>query len=396
MFDFFRRNFTLLSIILGTLAIIVGGVFLFSRGQSASQKISNEILVPSGANVIGGISNGVYQPANKDPKVVLVEFGDYQCPACATYNPLVKKLLTDFNGKINVVFRNYPLSQHANAPISSNAAEAAGLQGKFWQMHDKLYDNQGQWATSSDAKSIFAGYAKELGLNVNQFNSDIDSQKVKDRVSRDQVDGNLVKLNATPTFYVNGVKVSLLGSYDEFKKIVNDAIENTASSPTSSQAYHTHFDIKIYLSGKRVDLGLAKYQSSEGKELNPDIHLHGGNGNIVHIHKQGATLGELFDSLKMKLTSSCFTLDNGQKFCNSSANTLKLVVNGKLVNDFETHAPQDLDRILISFGPKEDKNLTIQKNSVTDLACIYSEKCPERGTPLPESCVGGLGTGCSE
>lgn len=212
--------------IVATILLIAGGVFLMTRNNGGSQNsgkvVSSEILVPANSNVTGGVVGGNYLLANSSAKVTLVEFGDYQCPACIDYHPMVKQLLSEFNGKINYVFRNYPLSQHANAPISAYAVEAAGLQGKYWQMHDKVYESTSQWVSSTDARSIFIAYAQELGLNVEKFKVDIDSATVKDKVQSDTNDGNLVKLNATPTFYINGVKVERLsGRYEDLKSLVN-------------------------------------------------------------------------------------------------------------------------------------------------------------------------------
>jgi protein-disulfide isomerase len=184
--------------------------------------VDTNTLVPSGDYETSGLSNGEYLPASSSAKVTLVEFGDYQCPACGTYAPFVKQLLTDFSGKINFVFRNYPLSQHTNAPISSDAAEAAGLQGKFWEMHDKLYETQNDWSSSTNPESIFITYAQDLGLDINKFKTDIDSATVKNKVQSDTNDGNTVALTETPTFYLNGVKVAnLTGSYADLKSLVS-------------------------------------------------------------------------------------------------------------------------------------------------------------------------------
>ncbi len=215
--------------IVATIALIVGGVLLMTRGATSNKKvISSEILIPASEYITGGIENGNYLPANSYPKVTLVEFGDYQCPACIEYHPFVKRLLTDFSGQINYVFRNFPLSQHANAPISAYAAEAAGLQGKYWQMHDKIYESTGEWVASTDAKSIFIGYAGALGLDLKKFTSDIDSNDVKNKVQADTNDGNLVKLDATPTFYLNGVKVSgLTGTYEGLKSLVSSELSKS-------------------------------------------------------------------------------------------------------------------------------------------------------------------------
>jgi protein-disulfide isomerase len=216
--------------IAATVILVIGGVFLMSRGNLGSAStsgtpISSSILVPNGANITGGIENGNYLPASSSAKLTLVEFGDYECPACGEYNPLVKQLLTEFAGKINYIFRNYPLNQHTNALISSQAAEAAGLQDKFWQMHDRLYESVSDWSTASDAKSIFVGYAQALGLDVNKFKTDIDSTAVKDKIQNDVNDGNSINLSETPTFYLNGVKIgSLTGNYADFKKIISDQL----------------------------------------------------------------------------------------------------------------------------------------------------------------------------
>jgi len=193
-----------------------------SPTTSTGKQISADILVPKGASETSGIDNGNYLAASSSAKVTLVEFGDYQCPACVVYHPLVKQLLTEFSGKVNFVFRNFPLSQHANAPISAYAVEAAGLQGKYWQMHDKVYESATDWVASTDAKTIFIGYAGNLGLDMDKFRTDIDSSAVKDKVQKDTNDGNLINISATPTFYINGIKITNLpGSYEDFKKLVS-------------------------------------------------------------------------------------------------------------------------------------------------------------------------------
>jgi protein-disulfide isomerase len=216
--------------IIVTIILVGGGVLLMTGGNSGSvattsssgTKVNSDILIPKGDYETGGIENGNYLPASGSAKVTLVEFGDYECPACGDYEPFVKQLLTDFAGKMNFVFRNYPLSQHSNAQISSDAAEAAGLQGKFWQMHDKLYENQNDWSNSSDPTSIFVGYAQSLGLDVNKFESDIASAAVKNKVQSDTNDGNTVGLTETPTFYLNGVKIkNLTGNYTDLRNLVS-------------------------------------------------------------------------------------------------------------------------------------------------------------------------------
>lgn len=221
MKDFIKRNLAFWGVSIGTIILIIGGVFLFSRGgENNTERISDSILVSSDSQKTGGIIDGVYQPASPSAKVTIVEFADYQCPACAAYNPITQKLLTDFTGKVNFVYRNFPLSQHKNANISAYAAEAAGLSGKFWEMHDALYTNQAEWVDSDVAGEMFIKYAKDLGLDIDKFKTDIDSSTVKDKVSKDLNDGASAGINATPTYFVNGVKLQNPGSYEDFKKAV--------------------------------------------------------------------------------------------------------------------------------------------------------------------------------
>jgi protein-disulfide isomerase len=360
MLDFVKRNIAFIAVVLGTVVLLVGGVFLFSKSGSSEGKVDSSLL----------IGKDSYQTSKGAP-ATLVEFGDYQCPACGSYHTLVKQMLVEFDGKLNFVFRNFPLSQHANANISSYAVEAAGLQGKYWEMHDMVFENQEAWSGSSDARTIFVGYAEKLELNIKQFNIDIDSKKIKDKVSADYADGVNVGINSTPTFFLNGVKLNQVGSYEAFKKLVQDAIDkNPVSVSEDEGAYHVHFDLKTYVNGSSVNFALSRYQESENNPLDPDIHFHDGNGKVVHVHAAGLPLSRLFNSLKIT-----FPLD------------VVGYVNGKKVENILSYVPQDLDRIVVGEGPIE---------AVSNDACIYSLKCPERGTPPPEECVGGVGSGCEE
>ncbi|KKS94708.1 MAG: Dsba oxidoreductase [Microgenomates group bacterium GW2011_GWC1_43_13] len=227
MKHFFQKN--RLSFIIGlvTVAILIGGIFLFTKDGDSSvspQVVSNSLLVPQNAIITSGFSNGTYLPASASASLTLVEFGDYECPACGVYSPFIKQLLIDFPGEINYVFRNYPLPQHKNAPISSYAVEAAGLQGKYWEMQERVYETQGVWSGLADPTGLFMGYAKDLNLDLNRFTSDIGSDTVKDKVDNDKKDGDLVGITETPTFYLNGKKIILAGSYDQLKKLVESAL----------------------------------------------------------------------------------------------------------------------------------------------------------------------------
>ncbi len=365
------------------------------------------LLMPHGALAPGQSSGGdtllvrsdSARSASDAAAVTLVEFGDYQCPSCGSYYPVVKQVVSEFQGKLNFVFRNFPLQQHRNAYLAARAAEAAGQQGQFWAMHDKLFENQGAWSESSTARDIFVQYAQALGLNLDRFQTDLFSNAVKTKIDRDLSDGDQAGVNGTPSFYLNGAMIQNPSSVEEFRSLINIALQKAptpAPSPTLEPAYHIHANLKVVLDGKPLDLTQDKYQSSAGHELDPYVHLHDGNGDVVHVHRKGETLGDFFKSVGMSLTSTCLTNDTGQKSCNTGSATLKLFVNGRPNTQFEAYVPQDLDRILLSFGSESETALQAQIASVADTACIYSLKCPERGKPPTETCVGGLGTKCSD
>src|SRR3989338_6617147 len=168
---------------------------------------------------------------NTVSKVTLVEYGDFQCPACAQYEPIVRKIAADYAGKISFVYRHFPLSQHKNAKITAYASEAAGKQGKFWEMHDMIYDCQNVWASLSEdkARDVMTKYAETIGLDLKLFAEQIDSSEIKDKVQADNSGGLKSGVNATPTFILNGKKIQPR-SYDEFKKFIEQELSAAANS----------------------------------------------------------------------------------------------------------------------------------------------------------------------
>lgn len=338
-----------LGIILATVVIIGGAVFAFSRPTNAP-KINQELLVRADSPKIGSPS----------ASVTLVEFGDFQCPACGAYHPVVKKLTETYKDSLILVFRHFPLPSHPNALPAARAVEAAGKQRKFWEMYDKVYTTQKDWSAEKNVSDVFAGYAKEFGLNVEQFKKDMDGSDVQKRIDNDVVDANTIGINATPTFFLNGEKIINPRSFEEFEAIIRAAIEKAPKPSAAAEGeYHIHANIKVVVDGRAIDF-------SQSKELNEFIHFHDGKGDLIHIHKKGMKLADLFASFGMTPKG-------------------KFYVNGKENDAFLDYEPQDLDRMLVTDGVMAE---------VADDACIYSEKCPERGTPPTEECVGGLGTEC--
>lgn len=208
-----------IAIWVGAVAIItasIGGLIALVNSPASTSNIAN--LPP--------VSKEDITSGPKDAKVTLIEYADFQCPACATYHPLVKQLLSEFPKDIYFVYRFFPLTNiHQNALLSSQAAFASGLQGKFWQMHDMIYENQKSWANENNALDIFVNYAAKINLNVNKFKKDVNSNESKKFVNDELNQAIGIGINSTPTFFINGRKIQNPRSYDEFKKLVQDQIK---------------------------------------------------------------------------------------------------------------------------------------------------------------------------
>lgn len=156
--------------------------------------------------------------------MIIVEYSDFQCPACAARYPIVKQFLAS-STNVKFVYRHFPLSQHFNAKKAAIAAEAAGLQGKFWEMHDKLFDNQNDWSPVVNPTAKFIGYAKEIGLDTVKFESDLASGDLRLKVDKDLESGEQSKVDSTPTFFVQGVKIGPFKNAQELQAIVTEMIK---------------------------------------------------------------------------------------------------------------------------------------------------------------------------
>ena len=183
---------------------------------------------PSGqpATLANAVSDSDWIKGNKDAEVVLVEYSDLQCPACAAYAPLVNTITEEFGDKIAFVYRHFPLPQHKQADLAARAAEAAGKQGKFWEIIDLIFVNQTSWAEKSNARETFVSYAQLLNLDINRFEKDLDSAELKKEVENDYLSGVAV-VNYTPTFFLNGEKIKNPGSYDEFRNLILEKLNPT-------------------------------------------------------------------------------------------------------------------------------------------------------------------------
>jgi len=172
-----------------------------------------------------------YSPrkGSETPKVTIVEFADFQCPACGAAHPGLKKVSDEFSKDVQFVFRNFPLPIHDNAEKAAFAAAAADEQGKFWEMHDLLFENQNAWSAGNPGRA-FEDYAQQLGLDLDQFKKDRTSEKIKERIRLDKGDANALEVNATPTIYINGVEFKQGASYENLKTAIEKALEVTKDS----------------------------------------------------------------------------------------------------------------------------------------------------------------------
>ena len=202
--------------------LIAGSVAMYISQDNSSQ----ENVVVSAPPAPGG---GRIRGAGQAP-VTLTEFGDYQCPSCGYYHPIVMELLRRYPEQVKLEFHHFPLIQiHANAMGAAIAAEAAGDQGKFWEMHDLLFERQSLWDKSPNAESVFISMAVQLGLNTNQFQQSIRSPATRDRVLADVTRGRDAAIGGTPTFFINGQQVQGSPGLEELSRIVDSHLKSAAA-----------------------------------------------------------------------------------------------------------------------------------------------------------------------
>lgn len=158
--------------------------------------------------------------------VTLVEFSDFQCPFCSRFMKLTLPLITENyikTGKVKLVYRDFPLYFHQQAQVAAEASQCSNEQGKFLEMHDMLFNEQGQWSGNEKAADTFKTFAKKLGLKSKQFNDCLEKHKYADEVKKDLKDGSELGVNGTPGFFINGKALSGALPYDKFFKPILDA-----------------------------------------------------------------------------------------------------------------------------------------------------------------------------
>ena len=159
-----------------------------------------------------------YAKGPENAPVTIYQFSEFQCPFCARVEPTIDQIVATYGDKVRIIFKNMPLPFHKDAPLAAEAAFAAGAQGKFWEMHKLLFANN-----KNLKREALTEYAKQLGLNIDQFNADLDSHKFAAQVEKETAEGKNAGISGTPTFVINGKKVVGAQPFDNFKKEI-DAI----------------------------------------------------------------------------------------------------------------------------------------------------------------------------
>ena len=232
-----KSKSTIKWIILGLGALLFIAFFGFLIFLAKQNTLKNETITLSDKGWVRGAdrasSEGARLRAGRDsggstPKVTLVEFGDFQCPACKTYYPMIQGLSDTYKDRsFRLMIKHFPLtSAHKNAFGAAMAAEAAGAQGKFFEMHDILYEKQDEWAQlpAVEARDKFILYAKELMLDLGKFEKDLENRDLEGKIRANQDEGINNGVSGTPTFFLNGKILQNPRSVDEFKKIIDEEL----------------------------------------------------------------------------------------------------------------------------------------------------------------------------
>lgn len=204
------------------IGLLVSGRFLNPAPAPATNAEAAQIL----AVVADDHSKG-----STDAKVILVEYLDFECEACGAYYPLIKQLATEFPNDLRVVTRYFPLPGHKNSFTAALAVEAASKQGKYWEMHDILFENQEKWGNKpAPTPLVFEEYAKQIGLDMQKFKSDVADPATRVRVQRDFDASEKLGNNSTPSLFVNGVKIKNPQGYEPFKALIQAEIDKASAN----------------------------------------------------------------------------------------------------------------------------------------------------------------------
>jgi len=205
-------------VVVGVALLVWGGAQQGAAPSVLSDEDMAAILAVRADDWIAGLA-----VSTSTPEVTLVEYSDYQCPACRQYEPIVNELVEEFGDRLQFVYRHFPLSQiHLNARMAAQTAEAAGMQGAYFNMSALLFEKQSEWQGLSSTKiqEKILEYAEEVVLDIKQFVRDIESEEVSASITQDLQDAARLGLNSTPSFFLNGRKIANPNSYEQFRLLI--------------------------------------------------------------------------------------------------------------------------------------------------------------------------------
>ncbi len=210
-------------IVAGILACIVV-VFLLAKGGYKEKEVSTT-KTPTAPPAALEVRANDWSLGDTNAKVTIIEYLDFECEACGAFYPIIKQIKEEYGDSVRLVVRYFPLPGHKNSKTAAYAAEAAGKQGKFWEMYDVLFTKQEQWGNQQITnQSQFETYALEAGVDVEQWKKDVASAEVMKRVNDSYAEAVSLKLQSTPSFFLNGKKIDNPRGYSSFKLLIDNAI----------------------------------------------------------------------------------------------------------------------------------------------------------------------------
>jgi protein-disulfide isomerase len=221
-----------LKILIGILVIFIVGFAVAAQLYKSANTLTSTPASSAGSlgniSALSAVDERLVRPDSptlgpENAAVTLVEFLDPECESCRAFFPVVKRILTEYDGRIRLVVRYMPF--HSNSVLAAQATEAAGAQGKYWEMQELLFAKQGEWGHNSEPqRELMIKYAKELGLDVEKFQASLSNMLVFTKLERDRQDGVALGVNGTPTFFVNGQRLENL-SYDALKEAIDSILK---------------------------------------------------------------------------------------------------------------------------------------------------------------------------
>jgi len=191
------------------------------------------VTIPADETMSGrsAAAKSVHIRGNPDAPVTLEEFGDFECPSCKNLATFLDQLVKDYHPRLRLIFHNFSLPMHQFARDAALAAEAAGLQGRYWEMHDILFREQAVWSSATDARLLFDTYAETLGLDLDQFRKDVKSDNVRERVESDQARAKSLGVKTAPTLFVDKREMGPNERNPEgVRKLVEEAVKANSSA----------------------------------------------------------------------------------------------------------------------------------------------------------------------